>query len=166
LYTLQYPNLEVSESFKRYLLAAFTHVSISQADLAITKLVSALKRNDIDSFCLTLQSIFAHIPYQLHIAQERYFHSLFQLLASLLSIVADSEVSTDKGRIDMVIQTKTHIYIFEFKHGATAEKALQQILDRKYYERYAVQNKPIFLVGLSFDSTKDGLSLSHKYKIV
>ena len=117
-YTLRYPNLEVTEAFKKYMLAALTQTSYQNIDSVVSKFLSALKKNDIPAFCSALSTIFANILHQLHIPQEKYYHSLLQQICTLVKIEAESEVSTDKGRIDMVLQTKTHIFIFELKFNA------------------------------------------------
>lgn len=79
-------------------------------------------------------------------------------------IYAESEVSTDKGRIDMVLQTKTHIFIFELKLNASAEAALLQIEERKYYEKYLLSGKKRVLVGLSIQRSNQHLSLNYLTK--
>jgi hypothetical protein len=99
---------------------------------------------------MLLQTLFAHIPYTLHIKRESYYHSLFQFLLSLLSLEAQSEVLTNQGRIDTALITKTYVYIFELKIDTSAHSALEQINKRRYYERYRYLQKPIILVGLVF----------------
>ena len=39
----------------------------------------------------------------------------------------------------------------------TAEEALHQIEEKKYYEKYAMLNKAIVLVGVKFDTKKRNL---------
>ncbi|MBA3953864.1 PD-(D/E)XK nuclease domain-containing protein [Candidatus Dependentiae bacterium] len=111
-----------------------------------------------------LQSLFAHIPYQLHIAQERYYHSLFQLIGSLLGLEVQSEISTDKGRIDLVFSTSKYVYLFELKFNVSAEEALKQIEEQRYYEKYLLTGKKITLIGLSFKHTKQKLTLDYSIK--
>jgi hypothetical protein len=154
-YTLAYPNAEVRESFKKYLLAAYAHEKLITVDKYILSLNDALKTHDINSFCTILQGLLANIPYQLHIPQERYYHSLLQLICSMLDLEAQSEISTDKGRIDLVIETKKEVYIFEVKLNANAQTALKQIEERRYYERYISKRKKIHLIGLSFSRKKN-----------
>ncbi len=69
-----------------------------------------------------------------------------------------------KGRIDMVLKTETHIYVFEIKFNGTAESALKQIEERKYYEKYLTHNKKIVLVGLSFTQEKERLGIDYQIK--
>lgn len=165
-YTLTYPNEEVRESFKKYLLAAYSHERIPTIEKSLSELGQALEKQNVNSFCTILQGLLAQIPYQLHIEQERYYHSLLQLICGLLDIDAQSEISTDKGRIDLTIETKKYVYIFEVKLNASADKALHQIEERRYYERYLSKKKKISLIGLSFSrkKRKKGLFLDWKIK--
>ena len=159
-YKLDYPNEEVRESFTKYLLAAFSQTNIQNVETTLSKLKHAIEANDIPLFCRVLQGLFAHIHYHLHIGEERYYHSMFQLLGSLISLDVQSEISTDKGRIDLVIKTDSHIYLFEVKLNSSPEKALNQINDKKYFEKYITDGREIILVGLSFNKDKDRLSLN------
>jgi len=101
--------------------------------------------------------LFAHIPYS--ILKESYYHALLQFLLNLLSLDAHSEIMTDKGRIDLTLITKTHIYIFELKLNSSARVAMQQIKDKKYFERYRMDNKQIILIGLAFNRIDEQLKL-------
>ncbi len=73
----------------------------------------------------------------------------------ILSLGFDSqaEVPTNKGRIDLVVQTPKFIYLFEVKVDTSAEQALKQIEDRGYYEQFRTHRKgrTIVLVGLAFN---------------
>ena len=158
-YQLSFPNTEIRESFKKYLLVAYSHTDIPTVERVTSLLSRAIKNNDIPEFCVQLRTLFANIPFQLHISEERYYHSLFQVIGSLLSLDIQSEVSTDKGRIDLVLTTKTHVYIFELKYEDSAENALKQIESLRYYERYQSQKKKIMLVGLSISRKKKKLVL-------
>jgi len=42
------------------------------------------------------------------------------------------------------------MYIIETKFNQSAEKALEQIVEREYWKPFIACNKPIILVGLSF----------------
>ncbi len=153
------------ESFILYLFAAFSKADVPTIELLIPQLKSALKENNISQFCTSLQSLFAHIPYQLHVSQERYYHSLFQLLGILLGFETQSEVATDKGRIDTVILAGNYVYLFETKIGTSAKTALKQIEDKKYFERYSLTGKTIVLVGMSFNRSNDKLTIDCASKV-
>lgn len=163
-YQLQFPNAEIRESFKTYVLVAISQTDIPTVERITSLLSHALMNNDIKLFCSHLESLLANIPYQLHITEERYYHSLFQLIGSMLGLDVQSEVSTDKGRIDLVLSTKTHCYIFECKLNASAAVAPKQIEERKYYEKYLNQSKKIVLGGLSFAKEKNKFGLETAIK--
>lgn len=157
-YTLDYPNKEVKLSFLTHFLKYTASVSIPLLTSSIFKLTQALKNNTIDEFCKVLQHFFAGIPYDLHIPLEKYYQSIFYVVMHLLGACILTELKTNIGRIDALIQTQSHIYIFEFKLDGTGEQALQQIENKKYYERYLGLNKTIVLVGISFDSQARNIS--------
>ncbi|MBA2368882.1 MAG: AAA family ATPase [Candidatus Protochlamydia sp.] len=159
LYTLDLPNKEVRESFNKYLLATFVGTDDVTVKSIIPRLANALDVGDIPLFMSLLQALFAQIPYQLHIPQEKYYHSLFQLLASILSHESQSEVSTDKGRIDLVIKTRNAAYLFELKLDDSAKNALKQMKEKKYYERYLLDNKKIMLIGLAFKRNENRMDI-------
>ncbi|MBV7338128.1 PD-(D/E)XK nuclease domain-containing protein [Chloroflexi bacterium TSY] len=66
----------------------------------------------------------------------------------------DSEVNTNDGRLDCVVQTSTHIYILEFKLDKSADEALQQIKDKGYADKYAADPRPKVLLGINFSGEK------------
>ena len=79
---------------------------------------------------------------------------MFNILGGKMNV----EVSAGDGRIDAVVETKTHVYIFEFKKDRTAKAAIKQILDNHYPNRFALSKKPIYLIGLSFSLQKRGIN--------
>ena len=64
----------------------------------------------------------------------------------------------------MVLQTKTHVFIFELKFNASAEAALLQIEERKYYEKYLLTGKKIILVGLAIQRSNQHLTVDYQTK--
>jgi predicted AAA-ATPase/PD-(D/E)XK nuclease superfamily protein len=157
-FTLDYPNFEIEDSFKRFLVGSLAHTSAESVDTALPGIIRSLKKQDLATFCMTLQALFAHIPYNLHIKREAYYHSLFQFLMSLLALEAHSEVITNQGRIETVIAIDDILYIFEIKFNKPTSEALEQIEEKKYYERYSLYHKNIILVGLAFN-TKEAFNI-------
>ena len=99
-----------------------------------------------------LQPFLAGIDYDLHIPQEKYYQTVFYLIIRLIGIYVRTEVKTNTGRMDAVIELPDHIYIFEFKLDGTAQQALAQIKSKAYYERFLPSGKAITLVGTNFDA--------------
>lgn len=65
-----------------------------------------------------------------------------------------SEVTTQDGRVDMVIDYPKAIYIMEFKYSPNdkdlSKVALEQIKSKKYHQPYIIQQKTIAGIGYSF----------------
>lgn len=59
---------------------------------------------------------------------------------------------TNKGRIDMAVLFNGNVYLFEFKvvELVPQGRALQQIKDRGYAEKYRARGEPIHLIGVEF----------------
>jgi len=68
----------------------------------------------------------------------------------LLGFEITTEVKTNRGRIDAVVQVEGRIYIFEFKLFGTKDEALAQIKKQKYYEKFLVTTTEIYLIGVEF----------------
>lgn len=76
------------------------------------------------------------------------------------SFRVNAEERTNIGRIDLVLETNTDIYLFELKVDASAEAALRQIKEKRYYEKYlhiasnkvnenSTTDKIVHLVGIN-----------------
>ena len=89
---------------------------------------------------------------------ESFYHAIIYLIFNVLGARMDVEVASREGRIDAVVETKTHIYLFEFKKNRTAKVALEQIKDNKYADRFALSKKQMFLIGMTFSLQKRGIS--------
>jgi hypothetical protein len=66
------------------------------------------------------------------------------------------EESSNAGRLDMAVKFNGQVYLFEFKvvAGEAEGKALQQIKEKKYADKYPAQNQPIHLIGVEFSKKK------------
>ena len=145
-YILGYPNFEVENSFQYALLNNYSNMHV---DNYLIDLIKALRNDDFDTFFDTLRIFFAKIPYDLQIKKEKYYQTIFYLIFSLIGLKVEAEVKTNKGRIDAVIIDKD-VYIFEFKFNGDKDRALNQIKDKKYFEKYQEINKEIYLFGVEF----------------
>jgi len=100
------------------------------------------------------QVFFAGIPYDIQIADEKYYQSTFLIVFRMLNLHIEAEARTNIGRIDAVVQTVQRIYIFEFKLDGSAENVMQQIKDKSYYEKFLASGKEIILIGANFSTEK------------
>jgi hypothetical protein len=110
------------------------------------KMKQLLIDGEFDQFFGDVKSIFASLSYNMKVT-EAYFHTSIHILLKTLGFSIVSEDESNLGRIDSTIELDTKIIIMEFKTSSSSE-ALAQIQERKYYEKYLIKRKDIFLVGV------------------
>lgn len=153
LYHLGYPNNEVRNAMFSHLISAFRHTESPTSAPLVVKLTKAFKKNDIPQLISIINTLFKDIPNQIFIAnKEAYYHSVIHLVFNYLGHYINSEVNTSDGRIDAVVQSDTHIYVFEFKLDQSAQAAMQQIRDKNYTSKYKHSNKEITALAINFSS--------------
>jgi len=166
IYTLSYPNEEVRQSFIHNLLEAFSRQPSSIVSNVLIKMEAALEEGEVSIFIEQLKILLADISYHLFpkskkeptpaqvdksfAAWEGYFQTIIYLVCSFLNLNVRAEVSKHKGRIDLLAETETFIYLMEFKLNEPAEHAIAQIKDREYAHAYKNAAKRVLLVGIGF----------------
>ncbi|MBL0717397.1 MAG: ATP-binding protein [Desulfosarcina sp.] len=160
-YRLGYPNFEVENSFQYALLRSYSY---TETDGHLVSLIRALRNDDFELFFDTLRIFFADIPYDLQINKEKYYQTIFYLIFSLIGLKVEAEIKTNKGRIDAVIIDK-EIYVFEFKINGDKAQALNQIKDKKYFEKYQGIDKEIYLFGVEFADRNIGDWMVEKMRV-
>nr|WP_022654172.1 PD-(D/E)XK nuclease domain-containing protein [Aquaspirillum serpens] len=155
-YTLKYPNLEVQASLNGVLLEMLMG-NPSLPHQYTGQLYRLLSKADIAKLETLLHSLFASIPYDWQrnnaIAQyEGYYASVFYSYFAALGLDIRLEDITNKGRIDMAVLFNQQVYLFEFKvvEATPQGKALQQLQDRGYAEKYRSRGESIHLIGIEF----------------
>jgi hypothetical protein len=156
-YILDFPNYEVKSSFNRYLFAGLTNNAADITGIYAAEIKIALQKEDYETFLHHIRFLFAKIPSNLYIAEERYFHSLFIMIAALTGIDIESEVNTNIGRIDGVLEFMDKIYLIEFKFNKSTDVAVEQIKKKRYSEKYETSGKKIIHIGMNF--TREGVDI-------
>jgi hypothetical protein len=117
------------------------------------------RRDDVIApFIEALKVFFAGVPYMIDDKGEHHFHAmLYTLFVSFGADVVAEDLSS-KGRADLTLKMPKGIYILELKYDDTAEAALQQIDERGYAAKYALDGRPITKVGLAFSSKERNIT--------
>lgn len=68
------------------------------------------------------------------------------------------EKQTSDGRLDMVFYTSRFVYVFEFKRGEEAMKALNQINDKKYALQWQADERKVIKIGVAFSPKSRGIA--------
>ena len=153
-FRLDFPDYEVRKTYMSRLLEFYGGVSKGRPTMIVRDFADALARDDLDGFMTLFQAFLANIDYRLHLPQEKYYQTIFYVVFKLLGVVVEAESCTNQGRIDAYVRTAKTIFVFEFKLNRSAGKAVGQIIDRRYCEKFQGGTLPIRLVGVNFDSVK------------
>jgi hypothetical protein len=162
LYKLMYPNFEVKRSLNNIL---FNYLSNTTGEVK-PAFYKAISDDNFEALEQTLKSLFAAIPYnnftnnQIYKYEGYYASVMYSYFASLgLELVAEDV--TNKGRVDLTLKFPDgKVYLFEFKVVELCPeegKALQQLKDKKYHEKYMSEPGPIYLIGIDFSREERNL---------
>lgn len=157
LFLLDFPNNEVKGGLLTMVASNYLQCGL-QVDSWVKQAVFALQKGETDLFRKQLTSFLASIPYSMRRKstepeRERYFQYTFYLLLRLMSVYTVCiEREQSEGRVDCVVETPKHVYIFEFKLDGSAEKALQQIEEKGYARPYEADSRAVYKIGVSFSS--------------
>ncbi|WP_459996778.1 PD-(D/E)XK nuclease domain-containing protein, partial [Marinitoga arctica] len=151
-YILDYPNIEVKNSFSRLILEANYGIETSKIKELNRTIIKSLLKNDIKGLIEEIKKIISAIPYNLHKKEEKYYHSLIFTIIASAGIDIKAEELTNLGRSDLVLEYEDKIYLFEIKLDKSAEEAINQIKEMKYYEKYS--GKEIYIIGININSEK------------
>ena len=153
---LTLPNREVRASLNGALLRRLQGPT-RRSTQNLPKLYDLLLVNDFEGLRQLFEAFFASIPHDWYrnnpIAQyEGYWASVFYSHFAALGLDIVLEDATHHGRIDMAVTFNGHVYLFEFKvvELLPQGKALQQLKDRRYADKYRARGEPIHLIGVEF----------------
>jgi hypothetical protein len=159
-YTLAIPNKEVEDSFLQHLFTSYTNLQLDEMVRVHDSMVRQIQACDDAGLAQSLRAMLAHVPYQLHIAAEKYYHSLLLVWLYFMGFKVQGEISTNVGRIDAVWQLPEATVVAEVKYsgGQPPEKflrkAMSQIHRKKYYEAY--RDKKVILLAVAFTGGEIG----------
>ena len=164
-YRLRYPNQEVYQSLNTALLEALDATDCKPTSSNRRSLYRLLLTNDFAGMETLIGALFDGIPNEWFtknsIAQyEGYYASVFYAYFASLGLDIVVEESSNAGRLDMAVRFNGQIYLFEFKVVELNPdgRALQQIKDRGYANKYAAEGQPIHLIGVEFSRERRTLA--------
>src|SRR5574344_716143 len=117
-----------------------------------SKLTSCIYYNNENALSYVVRDAFIAAEYSDYYAPER-------------------EAQSGKGFADLVYIPRSYrsksrsVVVIELKYDKSADIALQQILDKKYYEKYKTMGKSVLMVGINYDkATKKHSCRIQKYE--
>ena len=156
-YTLGFPNEEVKVGLMRILIPYYVHTNNVEASHAVGRMYQALRKDDMDSCLKAMQEFLTTIPYQENTLKdapttEGHFTAMLYMMFSLLNVYVFSQVRNAKGRLDILIETDTTIYVMELKLDSDLDKALKQIDEKDYTIPYQSDGRKVVKVAINFST--------------
>ena len=166
-YVLHFPNLEVREGMVSGLMPLILKRTTADGNSLIRQMATSLFEGNLSGALTALRAYIAKIPYDIITKEEwedkegreSFYKLLFYMVFSMLNSIVDTEVKSILGRADVVIQTKTDIFVLELKVDDTVANALAQIDSKGYAISYAADGRRITKCGVSISS--DARNLTH-----
>ena len=154
-YTLGIPNNEVRIGLTKALVPAYVMPNTLIVNNTARNIARHLTKDDLDAALSLLQTFLGTVPCCNGTHTEGHYQQVLYIIFTLVSdYFADVEIHTPTGRVDVVLQTKTTLYLFELKLDKSAQAAMNQIDLKDYKQKFALCGLPIVRVGINFDSEK------------
>ena len=151
LYRLDYPNQEVKRSLNELLLTAMApDVPVAAESRELRRL---MRTDDFAGVERLFRAFLASIPNEWYAntgMAGAHYASVFYSHFVAAGMDVRAEESTARGRSDLAVLYDGSVYLFEFKvaDGKRDGRALAQIRERGYADKYRHTGVPIHLIGV------------------
>ncbi len=151
-YRLGFPNKEVENSFFNFLRPYYLTSQGRDKQFSARSFLADLRSGNPDEFMKRFKAMLDDNSYEIAGKMEIYFQNSMNLFFRLIGTNTEVERATSRGRADIVVYTGAYIYILELKVDGSAEEALKQINDRGYADRFVLDRRKVFKIGVNFSS--------------
>ena len=154
-YVLSYPNQEVKDAMDAAVLSSY---GLDLESNRVAALRRGFREENTADVIKVLYKSFTKYPYHLTLDREKGFQiAVFSMLRMCLD--ANAEEATNIGRIDISVKVREGLYyIIELKLDESADAALKQIREKRYYEKYEKEGNVIHLLGINFSSAERNIT--------
>ena len=163
IYLLGIPNNEVRKALYKIVLPALTLKSNAQVISTQNMLLYSLKMGDLSEAMDCLKALIADVPYSNKKLASMDMEERYRLILSTIFNAIGCRVQVEKmiatGRIDMVVETSTIIYVLELKlsNNGGVDAAAEQIKAKQYAEPFKADKRKIIALAVELDDLGKGL---------
>ena len=154
MYLLGFPNEEVRQGFSESMLNFIAPYYAGPRDNFAWEFGQAMRADNIDAAMEALKVYLAGFPYDIHHNSEAFFQAILYTIFNMLNFTIRAEARTARGRVDLLVSTKTTIFVMELKIDQSAAKALEQIDAKDYTLPNKHDGRRVFKVGINFSTEK------------
>ena len=159
LYKLALPNAEIKAGLFRSLVPHYLDRNSAKGNTTVARMSVLVKKGDMDAALSLMADFLETVPYCDNTRYEGHWQqTLYIMFALLTDYSIRVEQHTAKGRIDIVLETATDIYVMELKFNKSAQETLAQIEAKHYADTFNMNGKPVVKVGLNF-TVKDDVNV-------
>ena len=166
VYLLGFPNYEVRQGMVAGLANYLMDTDDLEQNALILAMSRALKRGDLSEALTQLRSYIASLPYDIITKKEwmakkkreAFYKLLIYVIFSMLNSKVDTEVKSILGRADVVVKTKTDIFVLELKVDDSVENALAQIDSTGYTIPYESDGRKVTKCGVCIASEQRNIT--------
>jgi len=164
-YTIGYPNEEVRYSITEQIMEFVGGITPDQFGEFGSKFRKALAADDLGLFCKHLQDFIKLVPHNIRVNREKFYQQIFFMVCVLFGRRPPTEVATEEGFMDLLLEGTKCTFVTEFKRNSTPDVALKQIEKKRYWEPFKIlETKSIVLAGVTFNETDKGVVIKWKTK--
>ena len=164
-YVIAYPNEEVRYSMTEQIMRFVGDISPEQFGEFGNRFRKALAADDLGLFCKHLQDFIKLVPHNIRVAREKFYQQIFFMVCVLFGKRSATEVATEEGFMDLLLEGTANTFVIEFKRNSTPKIALAQIEAKRYWERYEIlETKKVVLAGITFNEKASGVEVVWKTK--
>lgn len=158
-YRLGIPNKEVEQGLFLFLLGVYTEHDSDDENKLLKEMARCLKRGEPEEFLNRLQSFIASIGYPItQNKSELFFEQGLYIILRVLGLHVHTEMATSNGRIDLLVETESYVYVIELKLDKSPEEALAQIKEKQYSLPWKHDGRKIFEIGINFASKQRNIT--------
>ena len=147
-FVLAFPNAEVRTTFTNDLSMRYCNINL---ETYLEDAINALAADDINSVVKTLNKYYKQHPYSFLGSEKSFQQAFYSFFLMFRDVEVRAEEETLLGRCDVVLCFKNDVYIIEMKVDKSADDAISQIKEKRYFDKYE-GDKKVHLIGLSFSS--------------
>lgn len=160
LYSLGFPNVEVKEALFSSIIPYYLGTDKTNTRDEAFRFVDWLKEGKAREAMEWLKGFFSSIPNDMKLDRESDFQNVIYSFFALAGLLGKTELEkhTSDGIIDMIFQTDSFVYVFEFKRGDNAKTALDQINAKEYAQQWCCDPRKVIKIGVAFSPAKRGIA--------
>ena len=162
-YLLGIPNFEVKQALNEIVLPALSMRKSNDIQSSQAFLNLYLNMGNLPEAMKCLKALIADVPYSNKKLASMDMEERYRLILSTIFNAIGCRVEVEKmiatGRIDMVVETSTFIYVLELKlsNNGGVDAAAEQIQAKQYIEPFKAEKRKIIALAVELDDLGKGL---------